>query len=64
MKSIGVHVHEGTKGVITTILIALTKETRLFKRRTAGRGRSRLHLSEEQVAAARAEVLHLNVHTN
>lgn len=63
-ESIGIHIHQGAKGVNGPILFALTDETRLFKYGTAGRGRSRLHLPDEQVAAARAGELYLNVHTN
>lgn len=63
-ESIGIHVHRGAKGVNGPILFALTAETRLFARGTAGRGRSRLHLSDEQAAAARAGELYVNVHTN
>lgn len=63
-ESIGIHIHEGAKGVNGPILFALTEETLLFTNGTAGRGRSRLHLSEEQVTVAWAGEPYLNVHIN
>lgn len=59
-----IHIHVGPKGVHGPTLFALTDDTRLAQGGTAGRERSRLHLSQEQVAAAVVGELYLNVYPN